>query len=162
MRIQQVLRVGLMTFALGVDPAAAQDSLQGSWAIVESWGHDEQAGEWRIENVQPSLYIFLDGYYSIALVRGNEPRPLMPEGTTWDAMTEEQLRSVCSGAVFSANSGTYEVVGSSLTTKPLVAKWPNLMEGGSASYTFEMEGDELLLSQAGEGFSWNARLRRLR
>ena len=162
MRVRHTLSVALATFAFVVCPVAAQQSLQGSWTIVESWGHDAQAGEWRTENVQPSLYIFLDGYYSMSLVRGNEPRPLMPEGVTWDTMTEEQLRSVCSGAVFSANSGTYEVDGSSLTTKPMVAKWPNLMEGGSATFTFEMEGDMLRLSQSGEGFSWNARLRRLR
>jgi hypothetical protein len=148
--------------SLAPNPADAQEWLNGSWVIVESWGENDQSGEWQYENPQPSLFIFLDGYYSIALVRGNEPRPLMPEGATWDNMTEEQLRSVCSGAVFSANAGTYEVDGSSLTTKPMVAKWPNLMEGGSNTYVFEMEGDLLRLTSSGDGSIWNARLRRAR
>ena len=61
----------------------------------------------------------------------------------------EQLRSVCSGAFFSANSGTYEVSGSSLTTRPMVAKWPNFMDGGSAWSTYRVEGGYLHLSTEG-------------
>ena len=146
---------------LGASPAWAQSDLNGVWEIVEAFGHNAE-GDWNVENVQPSLFIFMDGYYSIALVRGNEPRPLMPEGTTWDTMTEDQLRSVCSGDYFSANSGIYEVSESSLTTRPMVAKWPNFMEGGSATYTFRLDGDMLTLSREGEGWNWTNKLRRLR
>ena len=143
-------------------PDGAQESVHGVWQIEEISGHDPEAGAWRTENVQPSLYMFMDGYYSIMLVRGNEARPSMPQGTTWDSMTLEQYRSVCSGEFFSANSGTYEVTGSSLTVRPMVAKWPNLMEGGSQTFAYRLEGDILSLDHSGEDWSWNARLRRLR
>ena len=153
-----------LAFGLGLHANAglvwAQSDLNGAWEIVEASGHNAQ-GDWKLENVQPSLYIFMDGYYSIAQVNGNEARPLMPEGTTWDTMTEEQLSSVCSAAVFSANSGTYEVDGSSLTTKPMVAKWPNFMEGGSASHTYLVENDMLTLAQEGDGWNSTIELRRL-
>lgn len=160
MRIRQVLSASLMTFAVGVCPLAAQQSLQGSWTIVENWGHDTEAGEWRNENVQPSLYIFLDGHYSIAKVNGDQARPLVAEDATRASLTAEQAASVW--LLYTSNSGTYETTSSTLTTHPTVALWPNFMEGGSETFTFEVEGDELLLSQTGEGFSWNARLRRLR
>jgi len=142
-------------------PLLAQSELNGVWSIAEVSGHNAE-GDWEWNPVQPSLYIFMDGYYSMAQVNGSEPRPLMPDGTTWDNMTEDQLRSVCSTAVFSANSGTYEVSGSSLTTRPMVAKWPNFMEGGSASYTYSMETDMLTLVREGDGWSWKVTLRRLR
>ncbi len=140
----------------------AQVDLNGAWERVEVSRHNAD-GDRTLDTVQPSLYLFQDGYYSIMLVRGNDPRPLMPEGTTWDSMTEEQLRSVCSSAVFSAHSGTYEVSGSSLTTKPMIAKWPNYMEeGASATYTYRVDGDMLYISGDRRVGTFMEKLRRLR
>ncbi len=36
--------------------------------------------------------------------------------------------------------------GSTLTTRPNVAKNPNFMSGGSVTYTYEIEGDTLRLT----------------
>ncbi len=47
---------------------------------------------------------------------------------------------------FIANSGTYEVSGSTIVTRPIVAKTPNVMAGGSLSYRYIVEGDALWLS----------------
>ena len=146
---------------LTATPAWAQSDLNGVWEIVEATGTNDD-GEWKWENVQPSLYMFMDGYYSVIGVQGNEPRLSIPEGTTWDNITEEQMRSVCSGAVFYANSGTYEVSGSTLTTKPMVAKWPNFMEGGSAMFTYQVDSDILTLSGEGYYGAYTYKLRRLR
>lgn len=140
--------------------AAEPETLAGVWQITDMSGTNAD-GDWVTTNVQPSLYMFMDGYYSVMLVRGDEPRPLMPEDITWDTMTLEQYRAVCSGEFFSANSGTYEVSGSSLTTRPMVAKWPNFMDGGSASFTYRIEAGYLHLSSEEDGVTWNARLRRL-
>ncbi len=140
---------------------AEQSPLNGAWEIIESSGTDADGDDWKLDNVQPSIYLFQDGYYSIMLVRGNEPRVLIPDGTTWDTMTEEQLRATCSGAFFSANSGTYEVSGSSVTIKPIVAKHPNFMEGGSDTFTYRVEGDELYLSGEFDGGTWTEKLQRL-
>ena len=149
-------------FALQANSALvwAQSDLNGAWERFEVSGTNAD-GDWKVDNVQPSLYLFQDGYYSIMLVRGNEPRPLMPEGTSWDSMTEEQLRSVCSSAVFTAHSGTYEVSGSSLTTKPMVAKWPNYMEGASVTRTYRVDGDMLYISGERGGGTFTDKLRRL-
>jgi len=146
----------------GTDEAAApaQDALEGVWRIVEVAGTNAE-GDWTTQNVQPSLYIFMDGYYSMQLVRGDEPRPLMPEGTTWEVMTLEQYRSICAGEFFSANTGAYEVDGASLTVRPVVAKWPNLMTGGSLMYTYRIEDGSLHLLQESDGSIWRARLIRL-
>jgi hypothetical protein len=72
------------------------------------------------------------------------------------------MHSVCSGAVFSANSGIYEISGSSLTIKPIVAKWPNFMEGGSSTMTYGLEDDVLTLSFEGYLDATTIKLRRLR
>jgi len=165
MRSRISTRIAIALCLLGgtavATPLLAQSELNGVWTFVEVSGHNTD-GEWEWNPVQPSLYIFMDGYYSMVQVNGNEPRPLMPDGTTWDNMTEEQFRSVCSTAVFSANSGTYEVSGSSLTTKPMVAKWPAFMEGGSASFSFSVKDDVLTLMREGDGWSRKAELQRLR
>jgi hypothetical protein len=148
----------LVISSLTANPAVAQEWLNGSWVIVESWGENDQAGEWRYESPQPSLFIFLDGYYSIAYVNSDSPRPLMDEDDTRIGLTPEEAAAVW--LTYVSNSGTYEIDGSAIVTRPTVALWPNFMEGGSATYVFEIEGDMLRLTRSENGFIWNARLRR--
>jgi hypothetical protein len=47
---------------------------------------------------------------------------------------------------FIANSGTYELTDSTLTTRPMVAKNPTFMAGGSLTFTYQIEGDDLRLT----------------
>ncbi len=146
--------------AAGAQPASPQASVHGAWQIVETWGHSPQEGEWRTQNIQPSLFLFMDGYYSIAYVTGEERRPQMSEDATRSGLSPEQAAAVWIPYV--NNTGTYEVTASTITTKPIVAVWPNFMEGGSRSYAYRLEGDTLSLTASGEGWTWNAKLRRLR
>jgi hypothetical protein len=139
--------------------AAPDQPLQGAWHLVEVWGSDSASGEWRTTSVQPSVYLFLNGYYSIAAVGGNEKRPQMKEDATRAGLTAEEAASVW--IPYTSNSGRYEMAGDQLTIRPMVALWPNFMEGGSATYTFTMEGERLHLWTSGEGTSWHARLERL-
>ncbi len=139
-------------------PAWAQSDLNGVWEIVEAFGHNTE-GDWTWDNVQPSLYLFQDGYYSITYVAGNEARPLMADDATREELTAEQAASVWIPYV--SNAGTYEVSESTLTTKPMVSLWPNFMEGGSATYTYSMEKDMLTLSREGDGWTWTGKLRRI-
>ena len=145
--------------ALGVGPAGAQGSVHGAWRIVETWGHNPQSGEWRTENVQPSVFLFMDGYYSIAYVRGEEARPLMPEDAIRRDLTAEQAAAVW--IPYTSNSGTHEITQTTIVTRPIVAVWPNFMEGGSAVYTYSVDGDKMQLTFANETVSWNAKLKRL-
>ena len=141
-------------------PAVAQESLNGSWVMVERWGENDQSGQWRVENVQPSLFIFLEGHYSIAYVDGDSPRPLMDEDGTRADVDCEQAASMWFPYV--SNSGTYEINGATIVIHPTVALFPNFMEGGSHTYAFEFDGDFLRLTRSEQGFTWNARLRRTR
>jgi len=47
---------------------------------------------------------------------------------------------------FLANSGAYEIAGSTLTTRPIVARDPNYMVGGFNKYQFRIEGKTLTLT----------------
>ena len=156
----RVFLVALILSSLSAMPAVAQESLNGSWVIVESWGEEDQSGQWRVENAQPSLFIFLEGHYSIAYVRGDSPRPLMDADATRADLDCEQAASMWFPYV--SNSGTYEINGATIVTHPTVALWPNFMEGGSATYAFEVDGDLLRLTRSEQGSTWNARLRRTR
>lgn len=138
----------------------AQSELYGTWKIVESSGHNEAQGEWEIQNVQPSLVLFQDTYYSWMSVSGNEARPLMADGETRASLSEEQMHAIYDN--ITANTGTYEVSGSTLTIKPMVALSPNFMEGGSVSWTYSVENDMLTLSFEGESSTVVTKFQRLR
>jgi hypothetical protein len=144
---RSLIRVGGLLVAIvalvGPHALSAQNELVGVWQAVERSGTGPE-GEWTDQPVQPSLYIFADGYYSIMFVAGSESRPLLAEDATRDGLTEDQLRSIF--MTFVANSGTYEIEGSSLTVRPTVALWPNYMEGGSTIYEYEIEGYERVLT----------------
>ena len=160
MRLLKVVLALAAPFAISIQAAGAQEPLHGAWQIVETWGHNAQDGEWRTENVQPSVFLFTEGYYSIAYVNGEESRPLMAEDATRQDLTAEQAAAVW--IPYTSNSGIYEITPTEITTRPMVAVWPNFMEGESRVYTYRFDGDLLELSSSGEDWSWNARMRRLR
>ena len=59
---------------------------------------------------------------------------------------------------FTANSGTHQISGSTLTTRPVVAKNPGVMAGPTATREFKIEGKTLTLIQksaAGQPVSEN-------
>ncbi|MDR8389582.1 lipocalin-like domain-containing protein [Aliifodinibius sp. S!AR15-10] len=159
--------VSIMYFALAiclclqfnVTNVWAQDDLNGAWQATEAWGNNSEDGDWELKDLQPSLYIFLDGYYSIMLVTGEKARPLMKKDATRSSISDEEMRSIF--MPFIANSGTYEVKGSSITTKPMVALWPNFMEGESDTFQYRFENDMLVLSDEGEDWNWTAKFKRL-
>ena len=140
---------------------AEQSPLNGAWETVGMSGTNADGDDWKLEHVQPSLYVFQDGYYSEMLVQGNEARPLMADDATRESLTDEEIRSMF--MTFIANSGTYEVEGSSVTTRPMVALWPNFMEGGFYTFTYRMEGEWLYLSGERDiyGGAYTQKLRRL-
>ncbi|HSG07533.1 MAG TPA: hypothetical protein VLA36_04225 [Longimicrobiales bacterium] len=152
----RTLRIAAVLLALTAHSAAAQESIQGVWVIAEAWGQDGQGAAWTNDSPQPSLFIFQDGYYSIAYVSGDAPRPLMPENAARTDLDADQAASVW--LPYTSNSGTYEINGAELTTRPMVALWPNFMTGGWATFTMSFEGGMLVLR---DGEVWGARLRRL-
>ncbi len=116
----------------------AKKSLEGVWKITESivTGEDSSSNS----HPQPSLIIFSQKHYTMMLVPGNKPRALFKDTNPTD---EERLSAF---DPFIANGGTYEVAGSTLTIRPVVAKNPNFMAGGSLKYQFRVEGNTLWLT----------------
>ena len=128
----------LLTF----ESAEAQTrSLEGAWKVVSlrSTGADSATAV----TVQPSLYIFTRRHYSMMRVTGNEPRAVPATDDFTDAESLAAFNS------FIANTGTYEVVGRTLTIHPIVARVPNFSAGGSDKYQFRVKGDTLWLGNTG-------------
>ena len=130
------------------EPAAvaAAPSVEGAWRITEfsSTGPDTS---YTISDPQPSLLIFLAGHYSQMYVPGDEPRELFSgDEPVLGAQEPTEAEVLTAFGSFIANSGTYEVSGSTITTRPIVAKNPNFMAGGSISYTYRVEGDTFWLT----------------
>jgi hypothetical protein len=84
----------------------------------------------------------LGNHYSIITVNSTDPRPAVEDTAKASAA---ELNTVW--GPFTANSGTYEIHGATLTTHPMVAKNPRVMtQGASNTYTFKVEGNTLTLT----------------
>ena len=130
------------------EPAAvaAAPSVEGAWRITEfsSAGPDTS---YTISDPQPNLLIFLTSHYSHMRVPGDEPRELFSgDEPVLGAQEPTDAEVLTAFGSFIANSGTYEVSGSTITTRPIVAKNPNFMAGGSLSYTYRVESYTLWLT----------------
>lgn len=162
MRIRFTLLSVSLALIAGSPQLEAQTSIEGVWTIVEAWGEAATGEAWSFgDEVQPSLFIFLDGYYSFTAVNGPQPRPLPPEGIARSDLSPEAGDAVWRS--YLSNSGTYEVSDSTLITHPTVALWPPFMAADSRPvYELAWEGKDLLVTtRAGE--AWRVwRLRRLK
>lgn len=135
-----LLGVGFATLTAGCARTAppSRGPLEGAWTLVDqvTTGADSSTNH----APQPSLYLFAPRHYSIMYVTGKEPRALFKGDTPTDA---ERLAAY---NAMVANSGTYEVTDSTLTTRPIVARNPNYMGGGFTTYRFRVTGDTLWLT----------------
>jgi len=111
--------------------------IDGVWKNVESTATNDQ-GTQTNAITQPNLTIFSRGHYATMRVTGADARPTLP-----NQPTDEQL--LAAWRRFAANAGTFQISGSTLTTKVIVAKNPNATAAGSENTsTFEIHGDELV------------------
>lgn len=129
--------------------------LVGAWLIIETTVTTPD-GTTTDENPQPGIYIFTERHFSSMLVP-REARPLFSEERT----DEERLTAYDN---FIADSGTYELTESLLTTDNIIAKVPNAMDY-RIPYRYTLEGDSLVLTfdvgWAPPGGEITYRLRRL-
>jgi hypothetical protein len=112
--------------------------LEGVWKIAEEVVTGSNAST--TTSPQPSLFIFTRTHYSMLRVASAKPRILF-KGT--DPTTDEKIAAY---DTFTANTGTYEISGTTLTVRPIVAKSPNFMAGGFDKYQFRIEGNTLWLT----------------
>ena len=117
--------------------------LIGVWKVVEMATINSD-GELKNRYEHPSIYIFQDDYYSMVMVWGNEPRPEFDD--PWNPTDEEKITAYNSILV---NAGKYELKGSVIVTRPIIARVPNFV-GGEAQYEYKIEGDTLTLTMFDE------------
>ena len=124
----------------------AESPLVGAWRITE-FAFASPDTSFTISDPQPSLMIFLTNHYSQMYVPGDEPRELFSgDEPVLGALEPADAEVLTAYESFIANSGTYELSGSTIVTRPIVAKTPNFMAGGSLLYTYRIDGDTLWLT----------------
>ena len=120
--------------------------LEGVWRIVESTttGADPSTNS----NPEPNLIIFTKGHYSFLSVNSEGPRPQFAPPKDPNKLTDaEKIARYEQWSPFSANAGTYEVKGTTLTRRPLVAKNEGVMTRNSSFESeFKLEGNTLSLT----------------
>jgi len=143
----RMLVVGLSLVVLGScgeNSQVSKSPLEGAWLVVDvrfgSGGEDIGA-----MSAQPGQFVFTQNRYAAVWVTQTEPRALSVN--PWEPTRDEMVTHYQSVA---ANSGTYEVSGSRITIRPIVAKNPNF-PGGQLTYEFRIEGDMLFLEAVDEG-----------
>ena len=136
-----VLLALIVTLACGQAPppapVAPANPLQGVWSKTTA---DPGDGSPVIDPSQPGLYIFAGGYYSAAFARGAEPR--VPAEIAFQP-TPEEMVAQHESIIFS--TGTYEISGSTVTFRPIIAKSPGFV-GGQSTAGFQIDGDTLTLT----------------
>ena len=127
-------------FAQGGPP-----SIEGVWKIAEVVTTGANAS--KNASPQPSLVIFSRGHYSFVSVNGTTARPAVTPAKDPAKLTDaEKLARYEQWQPFTANAGTYEVKGTTLTRRPLVAKNVGAMTNTTIVEEFKIEGEALWLT----------------
>ncbi len=122
--------VGMWSSDLPEEPS---DPLVGVWLVATLTTPDRET----IDPAGPGQFIFANGRYSAVYSLGAEERPHAAAG--FNPTADEKVTQYDTIIV---NSGIYEVNGSELTLRPIVAKTPEYA-GGSSTMEFRIDGDIL-------------------
>jgi hypothetical protein len=141
MRTAAALGVALLMGPSVLAGQSAEAALQGAWRVAQVVRSGAGAGV--NDSPQPGLLLFAGRHYSYTLLTGDEPRPDLPNRLP----TAEELLMVWNP--FSANAGTFEVSGDTMTRRPIVSKGPAAMAPGAFNeYTFRLSADTLWITPA--------------
>jgi hypothetical protein len=134
------------SFALAAHAQTPSKSpVEGVWKVAEI---QVTGGGGSTTTPQPGLYIFTRGYYSVMTVNADKPRAPLDFQAQVTA-DKDKIARYEHWASFTANSGTYTVKGTTLTTQPIVAKNEGVMKGPAQTREFKVEGTTLWLIQKG-------------
>jgi hypothetical protein len=141
--------VALFALIVGAPSPVLAQSLEGVWKPVEVVVDSGPDRGRHTSDVQPGLLIFTKRHYSMTFVQGFKARPIPT-----DSATDEQL--ALSFVPFTANAGTYQRTGSTITFSPAVAKHPRVMAGTPITFAVRVKGDTLWATPAGNfaGAKW--------
>jgi hypothetical protein len=142
--VAAILGIAAPTLALAQGGALATP-LDGVWKIAEIATTGANAAT--NATPQPSLIIFARGHYSYVSVNGTQARPTFSPAQDPSKLTDaEKLARFEQWSPFTAQAGTYEVTGTTLTRRPLVAKNVTAMAADVANrQEFKLEGRTLWL-----------------
>jgi len=133
--------VASLAALMTVQTALARGKLKGVWKFTEFSISGPNAGSTINTPAQPGIFSFTKKHYSIMFLSSDKPRP---EYRLQGATDAEKMMA---WEPFSANSGTYEIKGTTLTTHPVIAKNPTVMKPGAfVTYVFSVKGKTLLLT----------------
>jgi hypothetical protein len=148
-----VMKRCVLSIVFGVLSASAafaqtKTPVEGVWKITEVVmpGRNPAEKGATSSSPQPSLIIFTRGYYSQVFVPGEQPRAAVEPAKDPQNLTDaEKIARYNQWGPFVANSGTYEIKGTTLTRRAIVAKnlavmtsvTPNIQE-------FKLEGPNTL------------------
>jgi hypothetical protein len=133
--VVSMLLIGLVASENSAVQSQTKTPVEGVWKVAEVLMPSKNAAEkgTTITNPQPGLIIFTKGYYSLLAVRGREPRAAFAPAKDPENLTDaEKIARYEQWSPFTANSGTYEVKGSTLQMHPIVAKSVDVMTSGTA------------------------------
>jgi hypothetical protein len=139
--VASVVLIGTAVFA------QSKPSIQGVWRRVETTVTNPSPAPGTLTkgthtNVQPGLLIFTAKHYSVQIDAAAKPRPAIKVAAK---PTPEEMSAAW--GPYTANSGTYEFSGSTLTMRHIVAKNPANQEGkGITRATIKMEKDSLWMT----------------
>ena len=141
-----------LTLVLSVLSASAafaqtKSPVEGVWKAAEviPASSDTTEKPKPITNPQPGLLIFTKGYYSVVAVTGANPRTAVDAKDRQNLTDAEKIAFYEQWRAFAANSGTYEIKGTTLTRRPSVAKNVGVMTSQEAIVSeFKMEGPNTL------------------
>jgi hypothetical protein len=129
--------------------AQTKQSIQGVWRLVEVTITNpivqyDQLPKGTHTNVQPALLIFTGKHYSVVVDTAAHPRPVTPFKVAGQPTAEE---AIARWGPLVANSGTYEVAGNVVTSRPVVNK-ASVNQGGGyfERATFKLDGNNLWMT----------------
>jgi len=147
-------RVALLALFLLIPGTAftqGNTPIDGVWKIAEvvTTGANPATNS----SPQPSVIIFARGHYSWLNVGGTTPRKQSPPAATPGKLTDaDKVARYEEWNPFTANTGTFEVKGTTLTRRILVAKNVNVMSATTPNVQeFKLEGDTLWLTGPAPG-----------
>jgi hypothetical protein len=129
--------------------AQSKPSIQGAWRVVEvTITNPKPAPGLRSKgtytDLQPSLLIFTGKHYSQVNDTATKPRPATPFKVPAKPTAEEMQAQ---WGPFNAQAGTYELSGTTLTRRPMVAKNPANQSGKNFSRaTIKIDGNNLWIT----------------
>jgi hypothetical protein len=127
----------VVTSVLPMGLAGQPTQVEGAWWVAEVSGPGPRV----VTSPQPGLLLFTGRHYSYTFVTSETPRPPLPVGPT----TAEALATIWNP--FTANAGTFEISGETMTRRPLVAKDPSSMAPGVFNeYLFHVVADTMWIT----------------